>query len=93
VTYRTEITRDAIRTLAKLDKPVRRRIQHAIDQLQDDPRLHGAVALRGLRGAYRIRVGDYRVIYSVDDGELMVLVVDLASPGNLPRSLSRQAMA
>jgi mRNA interferase RelE/StbE len=87
VTYRIEITRDAVRALAKLDKPVRRRIQHAIDHLQDDPRPPGAVALRGLRGAYRIRVGDYRVIYSVDDGELMVLVVDLGHRREIYRDL------
>jgi mRNA interferase RelE/StbE len=35
------------------------------------------IALRGVRGAYRLRVGDYRVIYTMADGRLVVVVVDL----------------
>jgi len=77
VTYRIEITRDALRALVKLDKPVRRRLQAAIDKLADDPHPSGAIALQGVYGAYRVRVGDYRVIYTVDDGRLVVVVVDL----------------
>ena len=66
--YRIEITREALRTLTKLDKPVRRRVQAAIDGLSEQPRPPGVLALQGLRRAYRLRVGDYRVIYTVDDG-------------------------
>ncbi|HEX6402290.1 MAG TPA: type II toxin-antitoxin system RelE/ParE family toxin [Pseudonocardiaceae bacterium] len=51
-----------------LDKPVRRRVQAAIDGLSEQPRPPGVLALQGLRRAYRLRVGDYRVIYTVDDG-------------------------
>lgn len=68
--YRIEVTRDALRALAKLDKPVRRRVQMAIDGLGECPRPSGVVALRGLRGAYRLRVGNCRVIYTVDDNRL-----------------------
>ena len=75
--YHVEIARDALRALAKLDKPVRRRVQAAIDALGAQPRPPGVIALQGLRGAYRIGVGDYRVIYTVDDGWLVVLVIDL----------------
>jgi mRNA interferase RelE/StbE len=85
VTYRIEIARDALRALAKLDKPIRRRIQAAIDKLQHDPRPHGAIALRGLPGAHRIRVGDYRVIYTVEDDQLVVLVVDLGHRSEIYR--------
>ena len=75
--WRIEITRDALKALAKLDKPVRRRIQSAIDRLAHDPRPEGAVALKGSSGYLRLRVGDYRVISRVDDGNLVVVVVDL----------------
>lgn len=75
--YRVEITRDVLRALAKLDKPVRRRVQSAIDGLGERPRPPGVIALQGLRGAYRLRVGDYRVIYTVEDDRLVVLVVDI----------------
>lgn len=78
MTYRIEITRDALKALRKLDKPVRRRVQAAIDALQHDPRPAGTVAMQGrLKGAYRVRVGDYRVVYMVQDAELVILVVDL----------------
>lgn len=75
--YQIEITRDALRALAKLDKPVRRRVQAAIDKLGDQPRPPGVIALQGLRRAYRLRVGNYRVIYTVDGSRLVVLVVDI----------------
>ncbi len=48
--YRIELTRDALRALAKLDKPVRRRVQGAIDRLADDPHPAGMIALRGAPG-------------------------------------------
>jgi mRNA interferase RelE/StbE len=85
--YRIEITREALRTLTKLDKPVRRRVQAAIDGLSEQPRPPGVLALQGLRRAYRLRVGDYRVIYTVDDGRLTVLVVDLGHRREIYRDL------
>jgi mRNA interferase RelE/StbE len=75
--YRIELTRDALRALAKLDKPVRRRVQGAIDRLADDPHPAGMIALRGAPGAFRIRVGDYRVIYVLHDDLLLVVVIDI----------------
>ncbi len=85
--YRIEVTRDALRALAKLDKPVRRRVQVAIDGLGENPRPSGVIALQGLRGAYRLRVGNYRVIYTVDDNRLLVLVVDLGHRREIYRDL------
>ncbi|MGH3318817.1 MAG: type II toxin-antitoxin system RelE family toxin [Streptosporangiaceae bacterium] len=75
--WRIEITRDAVKTLAKMDKPVRRRIQAAVDRLAYQPRPPGVVALKGDRGYLRLRVGDYRVVYRVEDDRLVVVVVDL----------------
>lgn len=72
--YSIEIDRDALRSLAKLDKPVRRRIQLAIDRLAQDPRPHGARALTAAPGLLRLRVGDYRVIYQVHDDRLLILI-------------------
>lgn len=85
--YRIEVTRDALHALAKLDKPVRRRVQVAIDGLGENPRPSGVIAMQGLRGAYRLRVGNYRVIYTVDDNRLVVLVVDLGHRREIYRDL------
>ena len=78
MTYRVELTAAAAREVCKLPRPARDRILDAIAQLQEDPRPHGARKLVGELSAWRIRVGDYRVIYEVFDAELIVTVVRAA---------------
>ncbi|MGC5249055.1 type II toxin-antitoxin system RelE family toxin, partial [Gordonia sp. DT219] len=46
----------------------------AIDSLASDPRPSGCIQLKGGGGEFRIRVGDYRIIYDIQDDELVVLV-------------------
>jgi mRNA interferase RelE/StbE len=74
--YRIELRPAAVRALGKLDPPIRRRIQGAIALLAQDPRPPAARALKG-RPAFRVRVGDYRVIYTVRDDVLLVVVITL----------------
>jgi mRNA interferase RelE/StbE len=76
VTYRIELRPAAVRALRKIDPTQRARIQGAIALLAQDPRPPAATALRG-RPGLRVRVGDYRIIYTVDDGVLLVVVVTL----------------
>ena len=75
--YRIELRPAAARALHKLDPPARARVQGAIALLAQDPRPPAARALRG-RDGLRVRVGDYRILYTVDDGVLLVVVVTLA---------------
>lgn len=75
MTYAVEFTAAAARQLRKLDRPVRLRLVAAIDGLAEDPRPAGATKLVGEQTAWRIRVGDYRVIYDVFDAALVVTVV------------------
>jgi len=72
--YRVELRPAAVRALRKVDPQDRRRLQGAIALLGQDPRPPGARALQG-RPGYRIRVGDYRILYVVEDGILLVVVV------------------
>ena len=74
--YRIELRPAAARSLRKLDPQVRRRVQGAIALLAQDPRPPGARALQG-RPGLRVRVGDYRIIYTVKDDVLLVVVVRL----------------
>ena len=74
--HRIELRPAAVRALRKLDLQVRRRIQGAIALLADRPRPPAARALRG-RPGLRVRVGDYRIIYTVADDVLLVVVVTL----------------
>jgi len=70
----------APQALRKLDRPMAGRIKAATESLRDDPRPTGAKMLTGMHGVLRIRVaGDYRVLYTVDDDRLVVLVVDGAT--------------
>jgi mRNA interferase RelE/StbE len=64
---------EAARAFRRLRGPLRDRITSAIDGLAADPRPRGAVKLAG-RDDFRIRVGDYRIVYAVDDAERLVLV-------------------
>lgn len=68
---------EAARAFRRLHGSLRERIAQAIDGLAADPRPQGAVKLAG-RGDYRIRVGDYRIVYAVDDDERFVLVARIA---------------
>lgn len=74
--YRIELRPAAVRALRKLDPPARHRIQGAIALLAQDPRPPAARALQG-RPGLRVRVGDYRIIYTVADDVLLVVVVTI----------------
>ncbi|UZJ26824.1 type II toxin-antitoxin system RelE/ParE family toxin (plasmid) [Rhodococcus antarcticus] len=74
--YRIELRPAAARALRKLDPQARRRVQGAIALLAQDPRPPGARALQG-RPGLRVRVGDYRIVYTVEDDVLLVVVVRL----------------
>jgi mRNA interferase RelE/StbE len=73
--YTVTLRPAAQRALKRLDKPVQKRIAEALRSLANEPRPPGVKALTGASELLRIRVGDYRIIYSVDDDELEVLVI------------------
>lgn len=72
--YTIFIERYAQKQIMKLDKQVISVIKTAIVKLADNPRPHGYKKLKG-EDAYRIRVGDYRIIYEIDDEKITVIVV------------------
>jgi mRNA interferase RelE/StbE len=74
--YKIELRPAAVRALRKLDPQVARRVHAAIALLAEDPRPPASRPLRG-RPAWRVRVGDYRVIYTIEDDVLLVVVVTL----------------
>lgn len=73
--YEITYAQSALKSLRKLDRGIARRILMAIDALAHDPRPAGCKQLKGGGGEMRIRVGDYRVVYDVDDGEIVILVL------------------
>lgn len=75
MSYSVKVAPAAERQLRKFDPPVRRRIQAAIDLLAENPRPPKAIQLVGGAGEWRIRTGDYRIIYEIHDDQLIVLVL------------------
>jgi mRNA interferase RelE/StbE len=57
-----------------MDRSVQVRVARRIDRLADDPRDH-AVKLRGAEDVWRVRVGDYRVLYRIEADRLVVLII------------------
>jgi mRNA interferase RelE/StbE len=77
VRYSVLLSPSAERDLGALDKPVQRRVVARIEALAENPRPAGVAKLQGVANAWRIRVGDYRVLYTIEDGRLVVLVVKI----------------
>ena len=73
------IKRSALKALSKLPEKESTKISDAIDKLADDARPDGCKKLEGRGDSYRIRVGNYRVIYEINDDELMILVVEIGN--------------
>lgn len=73
--YEITYAQSVLRALRKLDRGVARRILTAVNALARDPRPPGCIQLKGGSGEMRIRVGDYRVIYDINDGEVAILVL------------------
>jgi mRNA interferase RelE/StbE len=74
-TYRIELTSAASRSLRSLPRTIVRKLDAKILGLAKNPRPHDAKQLRDRDGLLRVRVGDYRVLYRVEDQCLVVLVV------------------
>jgi mRNA interferase RelE/StbE len=77
VTYAIEVLPAAERDLRKVHPQIRARIRGAVLKLAANPRPPGARALRDRPGYLRVRVADYRIIYTIEDDALRVVVVRL----------------
>lgn len=76
MSYRLNFSKQAFKELEKINEPYYSNIKTAIISLADNPRPQGYIKLKGKDG-FRIRVGDYRVIYNIFDSELIVDVITL----------------
>lgn len=74
MTYTVEVLPAAVRAIRKLPPEAKRRVQAVIEVIADDPRPPAARPLTG-RPEWRVRTGDYRVLYRIEDARLVVVVV------------------
>jgi mRNA interferase RelE/StbE len=80
--YSIVIDRYAEKQLAKIPPPFFNRIVKAIHALAENPRPHGYKKLKG-RPGYRIRIGNYRVIYKIEDQILTVFIIEIGDRKNI----------
>jgi mRNA interferase RelE/StbE len=76
--YSLNFTRQALRDLSGINEPNYSKVKQSIAALAENPRPHGYKKLKN-RNGYRIRIGDYRVIYDIFDA---VLIIDVISIGH-----------
>lgn len=74
--YQIVLTNAANKQLRKLPTQIAQRIQTELLELENDPRPNGCKKLTGVE-AWRIRIGDYRVIYEIQDNILIVMVIEI----------------
>ncbi len=84
--FRLEITRRAEKELRRLPPPLQARLARAIDSLSEAPRPPGSKKLRGM-DAYSLRVGEYRIIYLVDDAQQLLVLLRIKHRRDVYRGL------
>ena len=85
--YKVSMLPAALRQLADLPRADQRRISDKIERLSEDARPPGIKRLQGKREYLRLRSGDYRIIYTVDDDRLGILIVEIGHRREVYRAL------
>lgn len=85
--YDVELSPAAERSLRKLDRAVQTRILKVLSLLRDTPRPSAAKPLVGHPGLLRVRTGDYRIIYRIENQRLLVLIVTIGHRREVYRNL------
>jgi mRNA interferase RelE/StbE len=84
--YHLQLERSTEKELSRLHPVDRRRVAAAVRNLAGDPRPHGCKKLKV--GAWAIRVGDYRIVYDVDDADRSVIVLKIGHRRDVYRDLN-----
>jgi mRNA interferase RelE/StbE len=86
--YRIEFKRSAAKVLKKLPKPDRRRIRDKIDSFAENLPDPAITKMKGDNPFHRVRVGDYRIIYAVQEDILLILVLKIGHRKEVYRRLT-----
>lgn len=72
--YKIEFDEAAVKDLDGLTTKAQKQISEAVKKLKDDPRSVGS-KLKGYNKLYRLRTGDYRIVYAIEDNVLVILII------------------
>ena len=86
--YRIEVKRSATKALKKISKPDQKRISKAIDNLSENLPNPETTKMKGNNPFHKIRVGDYRIIYEIQDDILLILIIKIGHRKDVYRSLT-----
>jgi mRNA interferase RelE/StbE len=76
MSYRVVIPKSVQKQLTQLPRDLRNRVLDRISSLAENPRPSGTKKLKGYQNEYRIRIGDYRIRYEIDEGESVVIILN-----------------
>lgn len=85
MSYRLEFVRSAAKSYRQLDPVLQRRVDRELTRLSEAPRHPGVIRLQSNDELYRVRIGDLRLIFSVEDDVLLVLIVKIGQRGSIYR--------
>ena len=85
--YHIIIDQAAQKTLRRLPRDLQQRLGKALLVLETDPRPQNSRQLAGYQDTYRLRVGDWRIIYTIQDEKLVITVIRIGSRGDVYRNL------
>jgi len=77
VTYEVKWRDEARQAFLRFDKAIQKRVQRVIDRLAENPRPGQATQLVGDSCTWRVRSGDWRILYEINDDQLVILILDL----------------
>jgi mRNA interferase RelE/StbE len=77
--YKVSIKNSALKEIQQIPKPFRIKIIETIDSLAVNPRPSGVKKLENFKNSYRVRVGQYRIVYEIEDRQLLIEVIKVAN--------------
>jgi mRNA interferase RelE/StbE len=86
--YRIEVKRSAAKALKKIPKPDQKRISEKIDNLAENLPTPDITKMKGNNPFHKIRVGNYRVIYEIQNDILLILIIKIGHRKDVYRSLT-----
>jgi mRNA interferase RelE/StbE len=88
VKYRVEVKRTAAKALAKIPKPDQNRIIEKIDSLAENVPSPATTKMKGDNPFHKIRIGDYRIIYEIQDDVLVILILKIGHRKDVYKNIS-----